>query len=582
MSRSGRLRSRTVNLDRTTSSRNKSESEEADVYGLVEETSGRPFRMIEGLPCSTEIPQYGSALTHALSVKDSAVLYSSLLASRRTWINAEMFDMFWSKQYLNTKERERLLKEGIDPDSIDASAAREKMYKLCDCEMVGGPHAFPVRLFILKNEEMEKRWNDAIESKRRAKEERKRQELDQKARKQKERKQNQAMKKQLQDQPKVTSTSGERKPTVKRKPRKESNQQQQQQAIHKRRPRSQSPPQSKPPMQSAEDQKMITNLNIMAQKDPKLNSLMVIVAGGSATAQQVEEFKKNIETARKMPPPPGWQPVVQTLRAFQNAGANERKALSKNQLQTSEKSVSEVCDQVKAEAQPSVDTTAFSAEQPRQKRKYTKRKHAQEVEPEDKSMQLTTFQQKYMGNADLAFEYVESPNKRYSLPKDAIFEQLEDETSYLMSWILVHNRKEIDKFREKKIALREKEERKKKPDEKPDANSESEENGAKQTDDMTLDIYDDPKCPVPLYSPLTLKFSNIHKKFAPIIINSVNSVDRVQKLMTKIMKNGTRLSGYNLWFQLDAYDDNELSESLRYELKEYEQGFKSKRQRKQI
>ncbi|SCU77550.1 LAFA_0A02234g1_1 [Lachancea sp. 'fantastica'] len=598
MSRSTRLRTRPSAPDTPRAPRKSKKKEELDTYGLVEENGGRPFQLIEGLPSSESLPQYKATLTHPLSVRDSAVLYSSMLSSRRTWISSEMFDMLWSKQFLSPGEKERLEQEGIDPESVDASAAREKMHKLCDCVMFGGPHAFSIRMFIVKNEETEKKWNDAIEQKKRRKEDRKKQELEDKKMKQELRKQQQWGKKQDSDSqshvlelkssvvPPVQApgTAAQalpeaKKPPVKRRPRKEEN-------LTPARSRSHTPQQRRTLHQSSEDQKMITNLNLMAQKNAELNSLMVIVAGGRATSQQVEEFKKYIEKARKMPSPPGWKPATPPTAAplTQNridaqqrvvqANVTDRKIVDTSRpIIPPELPTSRPPERppIKTETQSSLSpngTPANGEAVPRQKRKYTKRKNVDTVpEQEDKSMQLTTFQLKYMDNADIVFEYVENPNKRYSFPKDAILEPLEDGESYLMSWILIHNRKEVEKYKEKrnkKLAAA-------KGNKDEDQKVEEEYN-----------VFEDPQCPEPLYTAMTVKLTNIHKKFQTIMINSVNPADKVRKQMSAILERGTRLTGYNLWFQLDAYDDSELAENLRGELKDYEAGFRSKRQRKQF
>ncbi|SCU78859.1 LAME_0A06128g1_1 [Lachancea meyersii CBS 8951] len=593
MSRSSRLRTRPEVSETSRTSKKSKKTEELDTYGLVEENGGRPFQLIEGLPSSEALPQYKATLTHPLSVRDSAVLYSSMLSSRRTWISSEMFDMLWSKQFLSPGEKQRLEEEGIDPESVDASAAREKMHKLCDCVMFGGPHAFSVRLFIVKNEETEKKWNDAIEQKKRRKEDRKKQELEDKKKKQELRKQQQWVRKQGRDQPQpfpqtlqlkssvtpagagsgstVETQPDARKQPVKRRQRKD-------EALPTAR--SQTPQQRRTLHQSTEDQKMITNLNLMAQKNAGLNTLMVIVAGGRATSQQVEEFKKYIEKARKMPSPLGWKPVSsspttltpQDTTGVSNAAQHsiaERKIADKSRpIIPPELPTSRLPEapQVKVE-NPTTVSVNGSAE-PRQKRKYTKRKNVDTPpEPEDKSMQLTTFQQKYMHNADIVFEYVENPNKRYSFPKDAILEPLDDGESYLMSWILIHNRKEVEKYKEKRAKKLAAAKSDKKNPEKPEEE---------------YNVFEDLQCPEPLYTTMTVKLTNIHKKFKTIMSNSVNPAEKVRKHMSIILERGTRLTGYNLWFQLDAYDDSELAENLRCELKDYEAGFRSKRQRKQF
>ncbi|CEP63654.1 Swc3p LALA0_S08e07558g [Lachancea lanzarotensis] len=599
MSRSTRLRTRPSVAETPKAPKKSKKKEELDTYGLVEENGGRPFQLIEGLPSSESLPQYKATLTHPLSVRDSAVLYSSMLSSRRTWISSEMFDMLWSKQFLSPGEKERLEQEGIDPESVDASAAREKMHKLCDCVMFGGPHAFSIRMFIVKNEETEKKWNDAIEQKKRRKEDRKKQELEDKKLKQELRKQQQWVKKQDNEvQPQVLELKSSvvprtptpapvtamataaktqpdaKKQSVKRRQRKEEN-------PPTARSRSHTPQQRKTLHQSSEDQKMITNLNLMAQKNAELNSLMVIVAGGRATSQQVEEFKKYIEKARKMPTPPGWKPAAPSTatpttqdktdaqQTMVQANVTERKIADKSRpIVPPELPTSRLPERPPIKTEKPMNSSPDGEAAPRQKRKYTKRKNVDTPpEPEDKSMQLTTFQLKYMDNADIVFEYVENPNKRYSFPKDAILEPLEDGESYLMSWILIHNRKEVEKYKEKrnkKLAAAK-------------GNKDQQ-----QKSEEEYNVFEDPQCPEPLYTTMTVKLTNIHKKFQTIMINSVNPADKVRKQMSTILERGTRLTGYNLWFQLDAYDDSALAENLRGELKDYEAGFRSKRQRKQF
>lgn len=201
------------------------------------------------------------------------------------------------------------------------------------------------------------------------------------------------------------------------------------------------------------------------------------------------------------------------------------------------------------------------------KRKYKKRLKVktEEEEEEERAMQLTTFQQKYSNGADLVFEYVENPNVRFLLPKFSMIEQLEDEESYLLSFIVIHNRREVALFKSRKL----KELNKKKKIEE-------------QIKEEEYNPFADARCPTPLFSTVTIKLSEIPKKFANIMLNSFFPQEKVQDYMNSIITRGDRLSGYNLWYQLDAYDDKDLAESLRVGLKEYEQNFKSKRQKKQI
>ncbi|CDK29836.1 unnamed protein product [Kuraishia capsulata CBS 1993] len=121
---------------------------------VMEQRQGRPFEVIQTLPLSREEPDYGS-LVNKLSMKDSATLYNSLIVSRHNWANY-VFDAYWSRkeQYGNTAASDR---------------KRDKMSKLCDSKIYAGPHSFDIRLFILKDEEKEKKRLDEIEKRREAK-----------------------------------------------------------------------------------------------------------------------------------------------------------------------------------------------------------------------------------------------------------------------------------------------------------------------------------------------------------------------------------------------------------------------------
>lgn len=688
-----------------------------DSYSIEdnEYSKGRPFQIIEKLPCSLEAPMY-DLFTHALSVKDSAVLYNSLLSSRRTWIKAEMFELFWSKQYMNVKDRELMLEEGIDPDEIDQSAAREKMNKLCDAIMTGGPHRLPIRMFILKDDNVETKWQAVIESKRKEKELKRKHEAQEKEQRREERKRLQLVKK----EEKQKKTENSKREKERRKKLQEEGQGKSRKVIseYKQLKNAESSNYksftlqfSKTQQQEIENQKMIANLNMMAQQDSALNKLMVAVANGVALAPDVERFKTFIDKARSMDPPLNWKPkLVQNnlskkyalkntgepstisyrnskisiepelnkkgdftseasscrssasipniepeipvtatvleindinisstpkkLKARQNSSHNPKPEPSKIRLDSG-KTVVKIAnlkpnelnspvgsnvsilldtDNSKAsvlESNPSItkqenSTMTFAdssrsisgiseigsktvdksldgiatvdqhiykdegASSVKPKRKYTKRKK-EFIEEEDKSMQLTIFQQKYIEGADIVFEYLENINMRYLFSKNSILEPLEDGESYLMSWIIIHNKKEIEEFRTRRLKEINKYRKKSSVTEKQ-----------KEEENEQFNVYDDPKCPPPSYTPMTVTLSKIPKKFTPIILNSVNPPEKVQAFMSMIIERGQRLTGYNLWFQLDAYEDKDLAEYLRAELNDYEQGFKSKRQRKQI
>ena len=87
-------------------------------------------------------------------------------------------------------------------------------------------------------------------------------------------------------------------------------------------------------------------------------------------------------------------------------------------------------------------------------------KHSKAEMPDDQK--LTAFQERYLEDATLLFEFVENPNVRFLLPKDAICEVLpattminaengnnSDNRDILMSFIWIHNQKEVDEYEKK-------------------------------------------------------------------------------------------------------------------------------------
>lgn len=570
-------------------------------------SNGRPFEIIAGLPCSLEVPQYNSALTHPLSVRDSAVLYDSLVISRRTWVRGEMFELYFSKPA-------RSIKDESNQDKQDAMAQamtmqiRDKMQKMCDCNMMGGPHQFPVRLFILKDEDLERKWQEEQDSKRKEKEDRRKRDQEEKKRRAEEKKQSQLQKKQekeklLQLQKENKVKAKQEMEVLKLKRKEEIKKAKEQHKKHKKagsaapRPlnspiRKTSPP---PINQSVNDPKMIANLNMMAQKDLKLNALMGTVANGEATLEQVEEFKKFIEIAKKMSAPPGWNPphvLVQPESQASEPGIEKEKPQSNEQEMKEEKmdnaikvvakeeekkeegkkeEEGEKEEDNKEEAQNPVkeedaDVKNSTMEIDEEKVPKSRRKPRVSVkEEEDKSMQLTAFQQKYVQGAQIILEFSEYTHARYMLPRNAIVEYVHGSDEYKFSWIMIHNKKDIDKYRNRRIK-----------DMTRGKKTEEERNAIEDV----YDVYADEMCPLPLYTPMTVVFSGIHKKFNPIMIHSVEPLEKVQKEMSSILSIGTKLSGYNLWYQLDGYDDKDLAESVRVDLTEHEYDLRGKRQKK--
>lgn len=118
----------------------------------------RPFKVIQNLPInkhdtskdSINQPDY-SLLKHPLSVKDSAILYNSLIVSRFNWIN-HMFKTYWTR-------REQVIR-GLDLNKKD------KMIRFCNPVLSCGVHTFKIKLFFLKDDEREKSFKIEMERRR--------------------------------------------------------------------------------------------------------------------------------------------------------------------------------------------------------------------------------------------------------------------------------------------------------------------------------------------------------------------------------------------------------------------------------
>ncbi|QLL34039.1 hypothetical protein HG536_0F03640 [Torulaspora globosa] len=570
--------------------RNSTDSENGEISGsdgYLEHSHGpvgnsRPFEMVGGVPSSLGVPEYSSTLTHPLSVKDSAVLYYSLVNSRKTWVRGEMFELYFTKAAKPVKDSAGATEAPAQAATIQM---RDKMQKLCDCTMLGGPHTFPVRLFILKDEEMEKKWHDEQDMRKKEREEARRKVKEEKQRLAEMKKEMQQKKKQEREKllqlRKENKAKGRVEQEVVKQRRKNDVKKQNEHQNLKRAgsivSNSSTRRSPAPSSQSVTNPKMIANLNLMAQKDRKLNTLMGIVANGDATLEQVEEFKKFIEIAKNMPPPPGWTPPPQAVQQTERKDAHpsasnvEDRSSNKDEAATilSKDPEKERADEedikptVKGEFKHS-EGTAIKKEANSRRKKGDNSIQQAGNNSDEKSMHLTAFQQKYVHGAQIILEYTEYTTPRYLLPKNAIIEFVEDDGSFLLSWIIVHNDADIKRHRSKRIRELSK-----------SLKSEEE----KEELAKNYDVYSERGCPTPLYSPMTVKFTGIHPKFARILLNSVDPAEKVRKAMTTIMEIGTRLSGYNLWYQLDAYDDKDLAEKLRVKLNEHEEESKGRKHR---
>lgn len=169
-------------------------------------------------------------------------------------------------------------------------------------------------------------------------------------------------------------------------------------------------------MQSIENTIMIANLNTIARVDQSLNALMKIVALGNASPQQIITFQGYIQRAREMGPQP------HHAYLFPNG-------ILPNQR---------------------------PKKLPKDKKPPKEKKPPKPKVPKDQK--LTAFQEKYLTDATLLFEFVENANVRYMLPQEAVCEVLPpatynaeepDNKDILVSFLWIHNQNEVDNYNQK-------------------------------------------------------------------------------------------------------------------------------------
>lgn len=314
-------------------------------------------------------------------------------------------------------------------------------------------------------------------------------------------------------------------------------------------PRPPPPPQAN--LQSIDNLIMISNLSAIGKVDLFLNDLMKVVALGSASESQVTLFKKYIERAKQMGPQP------HHAELYFSRGL----------------------------PLPPNFPGAYPA------RPFVERKPPRVKIPNP--MKLTAFQEKYLHNATLVFEFLENPNVRYVIPRDSICEVFDAETppkdaeegsefkDVLISTIWIHNIDELEAY-EKKLAeynaeqkkIQEEEAQKKKELEKAEEQLKKD---PAPSEERNLRAGTKKKAPPPKKKKLlecpeepNIKFTtysftlhNIPARFVPIVTNSMKPQTQVQERMEHILKNGSRVSGFYLWYQVDARLDEGVAEDLR-------------------
>lgn len=331
----------------------KSESDsEEDISNLTQVekwAKGRPFEIIANLPATIDTPNYNSILTHPLMVKDSGALYDSLWMSRRTWIYnfGNVFPLYWKKDFLegNLEQEEE--------ESVSNFSIKDKMQKMCDCTMIAGPHTFEIRLFILKDENIENIWQEEQDSKKKAKELKRLQDQEERRLRNEEKMRKKLLRQQEKERKKEAKLKAKQERMMLLQKKKEEMKrlkelkelQKKEKALKAAKIRK-----SKNDNKNSNDNKnnnnhdthkiekpkqltasmrdsiMIANLNMLASKDPLLGSLMKKVADGEAMPDELEEFKQVIAMAKKMPAPPGWSPVRTfiDLQSMQDSQINKK------------------------------------------------------------------------------------------------------------------------------------------------------------------------------------------------------------------------------------------------------------------
>ncbi|KAM9934834.1 hypothetical protein OXX80_005572 [Metschnikowia pulcherrima] len=310
-------------------------------------------------------------------------------------------------------------------------------------------------------------------------------------------------------------------------------------------------------LQSIDNTIMISNLNAIAKIDLSLNDLMKEVASGKASETQITRFKKYIERAKQMGPQPHHADLYYSRglslppdfpRPYSTRPLIEKKPVAKPKV--------------------------FNP------------------------MKLTAFQERYLHNATLVFEFLENPNVRYIIPQDSICEVLKPElpapadaeagveyNDVLLSHIWIHNVEEMEKYEkdcaeyEREIARQKEEEEKKQSDgANPDSKTEQDPNKANtDTKPEPRALRTKKKAPVQKkkkqltppefphikYTTFSFTIHNIPARFIPIFINSMKPLDKVQARMEQILKLGTRVTSFYLWYQVDARLDEAFAEDLR-------------------
>lgn len=579
----------------------------------------RPFDVFSGLPVSYSEPPYGnyeSVLKQPLTVKDSGILYRSLMKSRLNYINScPMFKLYWLKQTAYAKKLMGDNKQYKSDERVPVLApdvnARDVMVKLCDAGMTFGPHSFEVRIYIAKDERSKKKEEVEVKLEEPDKTDATEETIDVKQ-----------LEKEL--TPEKAVTDGASTPATGTSPATDSatkapvtNSVTQATASPTSPSSSIAPPaapspaapvpaapiavpaasstpsapspaapipspsmRNSPPRKdikksakkdpadaiTAENSLMVSNLHAIAKVDVPLRRLLKLVSSGTATDRQLTLFQGYILRAREMGPPP--HPfLVPNFRLDPHIPLKVRKS-------SKEKG----------------------------------KKYLSFPQYNQRDQGLTAFQEKYMWNATLTLEFVENSNIRYMLPKQAICEVLpsqrsSDDRNLLISFLWIHNQNEMDYYeaelenynnavKERELKQREEEAKQKAEEERQkqiaegkipaDPEPEPEpipsginkrrppsRRGKKNAKPKTPKVQKElvpPEEPEYRYTAVTFELHDIPLKFIPLFLNSMKPESEVREFMKKILEKGTRSSSLHLWYQVDGKMDEKLAEGVRVEL----------------
>lgn len=187
------------------------------------------YELVNDVPVSIEEPNI-DLLKNPLSFKASKSFAYALYVSRNNWLSGTMFKTIWQRKPRGKR---------LEADEINA---RERMSRLCECTMVMGPHIFPAKLFIYKDDEDDEKKTE-----------------DKKTQEGKE-----SNKENTKEDPKEDVKETEEKPAPKPNP----------------------------------NQDLVKRLQEMAKEDKELDELMKIVATGKATPENMTKFQQFLAKAR--------------------------------------------------------------------------------------------------------------------------------------------------------------------------------------------------------------------------------------------------------------------------------------------